>query len=435
MFFARNSKYNLAGPCHVHNSTLAELIAIREALLMIAYIDTPANYEIYTDSLNATSFVEGRMHVGRAYATVVGQIKRYQRAVDGTVEYKYVKGHTGIFGNDCAHYLASVGRGKAMHLHFNGSLEHYEPPFLKPIGWRDTPHQRKVDNGLRSVLEVLQEHERNLKLEAEAKMEMEAKKEEANREKTEAAEKAAIKAQAKKLKQEAMKNETKEERKVRKKREKKELQAGKRATEAKRKEAKAEKKERKKRERKQRKLQLLEEKREIKLARKMERKELKERQMEQAQLIQLELDEMLKKKRGFETESERETRKRLQYQKAKQLEKQLQEAKKQEALKRQMEIMSSRRHEVGLWKQRRKIVVRNTLDKLQVCTLEKRAVHEARPRLFGSLQPVNKKVLKVKRKTIKVKSKSPKREVKNLKQKQKDKQGKRALNKTIATII
>lgn len=113
VYFGKKNPYNVMGANTAVTSTMAELMAIREAYRMIAYLNKPHDYMVYTDCIAAFTMVKRHAHVNRHFNPVLKQIWRCERAVEGTIDIEYTKGHQ-YGGNQEAHLLARRGREKAI---------------------------------------------------------------------------------------------------------------------------------------------------------------------------------------------------------------------------------------------------------------------------------------------------------------------------------
>ncbi|VBB88983.1 Hypothetical protein YALIH222_S06E02630G [Yarrowia lipolytica] len=120
VFFGKRCRYNLAGASAARTSTMAELIAIREAYRMIAYRNTGKNYEVCTDCLSAYTMVNRHAFVSPYFNIILNQIWRCERATEGEIRVAYVKAHTKDLGNNMAHQLANLGRKKGIMLWKHG---------------------------------------------------------------------------------------------------------------------------------------------------------------------------------------------------------------------------------------------------------------------------------------------------------------------------
>ncbi|KAG5355036.1 hypothetical protein CJU89_6856 [Yarrowia sp. B02] len=110
VYFGENSPYNIAGASSAKTSTVAELMAIREAYRMIAYRNNNKNYEVVTDCIAAYTMVERRAPVSAFFDPLLNQIWRCEKATRGKIRIAFVKAHGNDIGNKCAHNLATVGR-------------------------------------------------------------------------------------------------------------------------------------------------------------------------------------------------------------------------------------------------------------------------------------------------------------------------------------
>lgn len=120
VYFGQRSKYNVAGASAAQTSTMAELIAIREAYRMVAYRNTDHDYEVCTDCFSAYTMVKRHDRVSAYFDPILNQIWRCESATKGTIEIEFVRGHTKKGGNHEAHKLATSGRKKGIAWWRNG---------------------------------------------------------------------------------------------------------------------------------------------------------------------------------------------------------------------------------------------------------------------------------------------------------------------------
>lgn len=104
----------MSGASSAVTSTMAELMAIREAYRMIAYMNTRHNYQVCTDCIAAFTMVKRHAPVSRYFNPILKQIWRCEQAVDGNIDIECVKGHQKGGGNHEAHLLAKRGRERAI---------------------------------------------------------------------------------------------------------------------------------------------------------------------------------------------------------------------------------------------------------------------------------------------------------------------------------
>lgn len=116
VWFGENHCDNYQGVRRAKYSLTSELLAIEKALEIIYRRRDSLNYQIITDCTEAYNMIVSRTCYCRSPKTVnlVSNIVGTMHSISGKVVMLLIYGHSGIRGNDEAHWLANKGRKSAI---------------------------------------------------------------------------------------------------------------------------------------------------------------------------------------------------------------------------------------------------------------------------------------------------------------------------------